>query len=1088
MQTWTTETPVTEGTMKTSSGIELPLRRTDVRAKLSGPVADVEVVQTFENDTDGAIEAVYLFPLPHTASVHTLVFKIGDRVVRASVKEKEEAKRTYERARKEGRAATLLEQERPNLFTLSVANVAAGATIEVTLGYQEMLAYDGGEWRFAFPMIATERYHAGRPTKIAHGAVLTDEVTDAHRIRPLRPATGKRKADVTMKIELDPRAAVAMPRSPTHAIVVSPLSGGRFAIELAAESTLPNRDFVLAFEEDAPGIRPRTFFERTAGRAGTFLLTLTPPAKPAPDLVVSEGSVVKCANCGGGLTDVQKLVDVPGIGPAWKCAHCGVFVSADRTRASHLARALPRDVVFLVDRSRSMRGDTFRAARRAVRRVLDKLGPDDAVQLFAFDHDRVAADGSGTTWMPRSADVVKKLDGFLATIEARGGSELEEAFARAAKLPEREGRSRVVVLLTDAAVGNEGKLLRRVPEILGDKTRLFVLGVGPSVNRWLVQRLASVGRGASDVLLPHDDTDATIDRFASRVRQGGPVLTNLRLVWEDAMPADVYPCPLPDLFGGQPVQLLGRFVGEGPSRLVLLGTAASGLPFRQEIDVNLPLESSELPGLERLWARRRIDARLERLATHPEDAGDVRVEVSGLALRHGLVSPYTALVAEDSEVATTTPARKVEIAATLDDMEEPAFLGAVAELACHDEDECTAVTARSVERLRAPAGAPAMARPMAMPMRAMGAMVGAPVPPPPCMRVPSAPPPHPAPASYAGAAKSRGGGIGGFVRDLFGGRAEQSASSNGSTSALRPSADAYADDVLKRVSRGGVGELDLVFLVDETGSMGAYIEEVKARLLEMIAALRAATLCKSLRLGLVSYRDHPPEDETFVSRVVPLTADIVSIEKGVRRMEANGGGDTPEAVTDGLYDVARLDWRPRASRVVVWVGDAPPHGVMAGGDHFPKGCPCGHHWYTQAENCREMGIVIHAACAGHCATTKEVMQTVAKTTRGLAVSLAEAALLVPLIVAVAENELDKQLVEARVLELVNAHEGALAAADEQERVRWVTDVLRSQNVRPRRLDGSTGAPAAPALRFRALEAGDVEEAFDGLRRMGCIAI
>jgi hypothetical protein len=166
--------------------------------------------------------------------------------------------------------------------------------------------------------------------------------------------------------------------------------------------------------------------------------------------------------------------------------------------------------------------------------------------------------------------------------------------------------------------------------------------------------------------------------------------------------------------------------------------------------------------------------------------------------------------------------------------------------------------------------------------------------------------------------------------------------------------------MLSFVSGREVGEIDLVFLVDETGSMGEYIEEVKQRLLEIIESIRVAPLCKSLRLGIVSYRDHPPQDHSFASRVVPLTDDINAIKKGVGRMQASGGGDGPESVTDGLYDIVRLDWRPRAARVVVWVGDAPPHGVEPSGDAFPGGCPCGHHWYAQAENAREMGIVIHA--------------------------------------------------------------------------------------------------------------------------------
>src|SRR4051812_16288975 len=117
MTTMLTEERITQGTMRTAKGEVLPLRHTAVRAKVNGPVADVEVKQVFENDLAEAIEAVYLFPLPHRAAVHQMEFRIGDRVVRGVVKEKEEAKRTYERARAEGRAATLLEQERPNLFT-----------------------------------------------------------------------------------------------------------------------------------------------------------------------------------------------------------------------------------------------------------------------------------------------------------------------------------------------------------------------------------------------------------------------------------------------------------------------------------------------------------------------------------------------------------------------------------------------------------------------------------------------------------------------------------------------------------------------------------------------------------------------------------------------------------------------------------------------------------------------------------------------------------------------------------------------------------------------------------------------------------
>ena len=1149
---------ITQGTLRTSTGRPLPLDRTDVKARITGPVANVEVRQRFRNDTGEPIEAVYLFPMPHEASVHTMRFRIGDRVVEATVKEKEEARRAYAAARAEGRSATLLEQDRPNLFTLSVANIPPGESIEVTLGYQERLAYDDGEWRFVFPMVAAERYHAAPAPAEAQGK-------DLARVRPPRAASNDRAPDVGVEVEIHAGQTIEAPRSPSHRVIVEPLLSGSYRARLAEAGAVPNRDFVIAYRTGLEGVRTAAHFQRKADAIGTFLLAITPPVAPPPDLVAAashggsagEAAPLVCGNCGGALGDPGAIRDVPGIGKAFRCAWCGTVLAASPDRKG--ARVgLPRDVVFLVDRSCSMRGASLPQARRAVRLIVDALVDGDAIQVFAFDHDRLAFDGHGDAWVPRSRDAIKQVDAFLAEIAARGGTELEEALERAAKLPRRPGRARLVVLITDAALGNEGRLLRRAPEILGKETRLYVLGLGPAVNRYLVERLARAAGGASDVLLPTEDVETVVPRFARRVRQAGPVLTKLKLAWDDALPADVYPSPIPDLFGGQTVQLLGRFAGAGKSRLILTGEKATGEPFRQEVDVDLPEEADEIPGLERLWARLRIDARLARLERAPEEAAEVRLEVLGLALRHKLLSPYTALVAEDSEKRVDVPAKRVEVeVAQAEDGEEEEA----------EEEELDRGPAagrfgvRGDLRMRAGAAAPRrIAAAAVMPAggaamsKGRGAVVArdetkfgpggsfeggdALVPEDLGESYPSmlggvedgemelgAPPPaEERGASYATMAgpaspearKARGGGVMSRLRGLFQSRSEPEAPpppppamgppppmaapapappppaapppQAAKGAARQDGLDAYTGEMLAYASRKGVGELDLVFLVDETGSMGAYIEEVKRRLLEIIEALRAAPLCRSLRIGLVSYRDHPPQDTTFVSRVVPLTDDVKAIQKGVQRMEASGGGDGPESVTDGLYDLVRLDFRPRAARVVVWVGDAPPHGVEPDGDGFPRGCPCGHHWYAQAESCREMGIVVHAvgcqpAIAGY-KGAEDVFRTVARTTRGLYLPLSKASLLIPVITGVAESELDKQRIEEEIAEALAKYEALLAPADDQERVRFLTDVLQQDGVRPRAMAVDPKKPGPAPLRFRDLAAPDVEEGLDWLRRLG----
>jgi hypothetical protein len=187
-----------------------------------------------------------------------------------------------------------------------------------------------------------------------------------------------------------------------------------------------------------------------------------------------------------------------------------------------------------------------------------------------------------------------------------------------------------------------------------------------------------------------------------------------------------------------------------------------------------------------------------------------------------------------------------------------------------------------------------------------------------------------------------------------------------------------------------------------------------------------------------------------------------------------------------------MDFRPRAARVVVWVGDAPPHGVEPTGDGFPNGCPCGHHWFAQAESCREMGVVVHAVgCLPTLARyvgAVDVFKTVARTTRGLYLPLSQAPLLIPLITGVAETELDKQRIEERIAEALAEHEAALALADDQERVRFVTDVLQQGGVRPRSIAVDPARPGPAPLRFRDITAADVEEGIDRLRRVGRTAL
>lgn len=1234
---------ITEGTLKTSDGKVLPLEHTSVAAKIFGPIATVELNQRFRNNTGRPIEAVYFFPLPHEASVFRMSFKIGERVVQAVVKEKEEAKRIYEAARSEGRAATLLEQDKPSLFTLSVANVPPGEVILVTLAYQEKVAFDDGEFRFVFPMVTAERYYGAAA---APAPAASSQAPAQRKVQPPRAATGKRPANISLSVDLNAWRPIEPPRCVSHRTQMTQQSESAYRIDLAEDESIPNRDFVLAYRVVREAGRPMVYFSREADRIGTFMLLLTPPTSSLADVAIEaevgtggEGRAIRCGHCGGTLKDPGKVQEFPGIGPGWICVYCGAVVAVSKDH--ELRRVgLPRDIIFMVDRSCSMRGGSVAQARRAVRLILDQLNDDDAVQCMAFDHDRIFADGIGNEYMPMSKESIASIETMLAGVAARGGSELEEALQRAAKLPLRKGRVRIFVLMTDGAFGDEGRILRKAKETIGAQSILYVLGIGPAVNRYLIQRLARECGGASDVLLPTEDVETVVPRFARRVKQAGPLLKKLKLSWDDALPVDVYPSPIPDLFGGQTVQLFGRFNGSGKTRLALTGEKATGEPFRQQIDVELPEVSDQIPGLDRLWARYRIDARMDRLAQHPNETAEIRLEVLGLALKYSLLSAYTSLVAEDSEKRVDVPPDRIQIAAevshgegeeagkfdtllsaddedahvmpmrsalidiaeeegsagvrTLVGSTRAGTLGRASDAADGGERTRSRSAAREVDRAEMPKKkmkpmpSPRPAAPGAPPPPAAPAGFGAPPPapgmiagpmggggPPPAFAPPPAaygpppaayaPPPPPPPmaapaaaapsASYsmpmspapeAKAARSKGGFFS-KVRDFFSGSPadeledEPSAPYESAPADMPALADespppppppppapppspiaapdyeppkpavsppvnrmqqgqarkapvqakdteGYTKEMIEFANTRGIGEIDLVFLVDETGSMGTHIDEVKRRLLEIIDAIMAAPLCKSLRMGLVSFRDHPPEDHSYPSRALPLTLNLEEIREGVMRLQASGGGDEPESLTDGLYDLVRLNWRPRAAKVVVLVGDAPPHGVEPSGDSFPGGCPCGHHWFVQAENCREMGIVVHTVgclptIEGY-AGAVDVFKTIAKTSRGLYLPLSEVSLLIPLITGVAETELDRQRIEEHIADVLAQHEKELQPADDPERIRFINDMLRDQNIRARRLVYNPNRNGPPPLQFRDLEYADIEGGLDRLRMLG----
>jgi Ca-activated chloride channel family protein len=592
--------------LKTSvAGVFLPAPSlsTDVSIRVTGVVARARVSQRFRNGTDACVEGVYVFPLPEGAAVDQLRMVIGDRVIEGAIQERQEAQKTYAQAKSEGRKAALLEQERPNIFTASVASIGAGEEIGVELEYQETLRYDRGSFSIRFPMVVGPRYIPGSPaadTVLASGAggasgrgpgsgwgVSTDSVPDADRITPavLHPRTGPGPINpVRLRVDLDPGFPLRRVASATHGVSTKPAGADRATVTLADQLSYADRDFELTWEPDL-GHEPKAavFTDRRSGE--TYALVMVVP----PELEVRPGT------------------------------------------------RLPRETVFVIDTSGSMEGTSIDGARRALTMALERLAPEDRFNVIEFNSVTRALYSDSRRALP---DAVEEAKRWVAKLRARDGTEMLPALAAALKSPgEQAGSVRQVLFMTDGAVGNEEELFRFIQDHLGN-SRLFTVGLGSAPNSHFMTKAAEFGRGTFTYVANASEVDSKMSALFRKLE--APVLTNLEMVWDDAS-AEVWPSRVPDLYAGEPLVAVARLSSSSPTGGVTIRGERLGEPWSRRLSLS---DSSADTGLDRLWARRKIASLMDSM-TGGTERDALRRQVVDLALSHHLVSSFTSLVAVD---------------------------------------------------------------------------------------------------------------------------------------------------------------------------------------------------------------------------------------------------------------------------------------------------------------------------------------------------------------------------------------------------------------------------------------------------------
>lgn len=566
-----------------------PALETDVAIRVTGIVARASVRQRFANAVGDCVEGIYVFPLPENAAVDRMRMTIGQRVIEGEVRERSEAKKTYEQAKSDGKKAALLEQERPNVFTASVATIGSGEEVEIEIEYQETLRYDGGRFHLRFPMVVAPRYIPGAVVVTGAGgpgwAANTDQVPDASRITPaVLRAEDARSNSVRLRVDIESGVKLRRLASATHILKTAATGETAYAVTVAEQTVRADKDFELQWEPDlADRPKPALFAENFDGQTFALLVVLPPDAAAVP------------------------------------------------------ATRLPRETIFIIDTSGSMFGPSIEQARQALVFALDRLQPEDRFNVIEFNSVMRRLYSESRRALPAA---VAEAKAWVARLKADGGTEMLPALRAALEGADSGSEVRQVVFVTDGGVGNEEELFGYIRERLG-RSRLFTVGIGSAPNSHFMTKAAEFGRGTFTYIGNRAEVDEKMGSLFRKLES--PVVTDVRVEWDDAS-VEAWPARIPDLYAGEPLVVAARL--SRASGTVLVTGERAGARWTERIPVRL---STGDRGLDRLWARRKIAALMDRMTDRAAaaDRDSLRCDVVNVALRHHLVSGFTSLVAVD---------------------------------------------------------------------------------------------------------------------------------------------------------------------------------------------------------------------------------------------------------------------------------------------------------------------------------------------------------------------------------------------------------------------------------------------------------
>lgn len=585
-------------------GSGCPLEHTSVKAEISGFVSRVEVKQIFGNPRQEKIEAIYTFPLSSDGAVDEMLMKVGNRVVRGEIRRREDARQIYEAARNKGHVASLLDQERPNIFTQSIANIMPGEKVEITIKYVEVLNYEDGYFRFVFPMVVGPRFIPGRPDgKQGTGwSEDTTSVPDASRITPPVAEKGQRAGhDIDIAVSIDAGVPIEKVQSLLHEVEIEQKAKNKAVVTLKDKNEIPNRDFVLKYLVAADQIRSGVLAHRD-GESGYVTVMMIAPKRVSSEQVA------------------------------------------------------PRELIFIIDTSGSQRGLPLEKAKETTKYIIDRMNPNDTFNVIDFNDTPRMLFSSPKKNAPETREKALK---YVESLQGNGGTRMIPALWEALSTTPAENRLRIVTFMTDGLVGNDFEIISMIKKLRG-KSRWFSFGTGNSVNRFLLDNVARVGGGEVDYILLNSPGETVAKKFYERI--ASPILTDISVSFGKLAVEEVYPAEVSDLWSHKPMIFKARYSKPGEGTVSIKGFRG-GMPYEETLKVKLPEKETANSSLESLWARAKVDDLMDRdlmgiQRGNPDK--EIKELIVAVGLSHKIMTQFTSFIAVE-EAAVTVDGKPVTV-------------------------------------------------------------------------------------------------------------------------------------------------------------------------------------------------------------------------------------------------------------------------------------------------------------------------------------------------------------------------------------------------------------------------------------------